>query len=97
MDCSWVSLSDGKEKFYFVAEKAPFELGVKPYSDPELLHMKHREDEKNTGTYVTIQAFQQGIGTGSCGPGIARAYRYPMRKKYVLSFAIVKTKADDLL
>ena len=56
-----------------------YELGIKPYSDRELLGMKHREDEKRTGTYVTISAFQQGIGTGICGPET---------KEYVLRFVI---------
>ena len=46
----------------------PFELGIKPYSDGELLYMKHRKDEIRTGTYLTISAFQMGIVTGICGP-----------------------------
>ena len=61
-------LSDGETKFTFTALEQPFELGIKPYSDWELCFMKHREDEKRTGTYVTVSAFQKGIGSGSCGP-----------------------------
>nr|MCR5811163.1 hypothetical protein [Lachnospiraceae bacterium] len=63
-DCTQASLSDGKVTVSFLAVEKPFELGIKPYSDWALCRMKHREDEKRTGTYVTIQAFQQGIGTG---------------------------------
>jgi hypothetical protein len=66
----------------------PFELGVKPYSDLALTKMAHREDEQATGTYVTIQAFQQGIGTGSCGPRIAPEYCFPVQEDYVLRFVI---------
>ena len=50
--------------------------------------MRHREDEKRTGTYVTIQAFQQGIGTGSCGPRTAPEFCYPVEEDYILRFRI---------
>ncbi len=65
-----------------------FELGIKPYTDSALAQMKHREDERRTGTYVTIQAFQQGIGTGACGPGIMPEYLYSARQDYELKFLI---------
>lgn len=87
-DCQWAELSDGKLSLRFEAVDRPFELGIKPYSDLALSGMRHREDEKPTGTYVTIQAFQQGIGTGSCGPRIAPEFCFPMEEDYVLRFVI---------
>ena len=87
-DCTWAALSDGKTTVRFEAVDRPFELGVKPCSDLALTKMTHREDEHATGTYVTIQAFQQGIGTGSCGPRIAPEFTYPMNEDYVLRFVI---------
>ena len=54
--------------------------------------MRHREDEARTGTYVTIQAFQQGIGTGSCGPGVATEFQYPADRDYTLRFLIRLTR-----
>ena len=87
-DCSSVTLGNGKVKVRFRAEGRPFELAVKPYSDRELIQMRHREDEKTTGTYVTIQAFQMGIGTGSCGPDTAKEFRYPAGQDYELKFLI---------
>ena len=72
----------------FTADREPFELGIKPYSDRELISMTHREDEKTTGTYITISAFQQGLGTGICGPAPSRGVCYPMRRDYTLSFII---------
>ena len=87
-DCSWAELSDGSVTVRFEAVDRPFELGIKPYSDKALLKMRHREDEVRTGTYVTIQAFQQGIGTGSCGPRTAPEFTYPMKEDYVLRFVI---------
>ena len=87
-DCTRASFSDGKVKVVFKAVDKPFELAVKPYSDWALCRMRHREDEKRTGTYVTIQAFQQGIGTGSCGPGVMPEYLYSAKKDYTLRFLI---------
>jgi hypothetical protein len=87
-DCSWASVSDGAVSVRFEAVDRPFELGIKPYSDKALLRMRHREDEVRTGTYVTIQAFQQGIGTGSCGPRTAPEFSYPVTEDYLLRFLI---------
>lgn len=87
-DCAWAELSDGTVTVRFEAVDRPFELGIKPYSDKALLGMRHREDEARTGTYVTIQAFQQGIGTGSCGPRTAPEFCYSSEEHYVLRFLI---------
>lgn len=83
-----VSLSDGETAFTFIAVDKPFELGVKPYSDRELLTMRHREDEKRSGSYITLSAFQMGIGTGSCGPSTRPEYCYDCRGEYTLKFLI---------
>ena len=87
-DTRWASVSDGKTAVKFSAVDKAFELGVKPYSDRELLGMEHREDEKRTGTYVTVSAFQQGIGTGICGPETKDEFKYPVKDEYVLRFVI---------
>ncbi|MBR3377696.1 MAG: hypothetical protein IKG44_08470 [Mogibacterium sp.] len=87
-DTRWASVSDGKTTVKFSAVDKAYELGIKPYSDRELLGMKHREDEKRTGTYVTVSAFQQGIGTGICGPETKDEFKYPVKDEYVLRFVI---------
>ncbi len=87
-DCTWAKVSDGATAFTFTAVDKPFELGIKPYSDVELLTMRHRKDELVTGTYVTISAFQMGIGTGSCGPVVRPEYRVDAKQEHVLRFII---------
>ena len=87
-DARWASVSDGKTKVTFTAVDKAFDLGIKPYSDKELLGMKHREDEKRTGTYVTISAFQQGIGTGICGPETKDEFKHSVKNDYELRFMI---------
>ena len=94
MDCRWASLSNGKNTVTFTAVGKAFELGIKRYSDVELLGMRHREDEVTTGTYVTLSAFQQGIGTGICGPETAPEYCYPARGEYELRFIISSCKTE---
>ena len=91
-DTRWASVSDGSTTVRFSAVDKAFELGVKPYSDTELLGMAHREDEKRTGTYVTISAFQQGIGTGICGPQTKDEFKYPVKNDYELRFVISCSK-----
>ena len=88
MDCQYVVLSDGKRRVRFTAVDRPFELAVKPYSDKELAEMKHREDERVSGTYVTVQAFQMGIGTGSCGPATRPEYCFDRKKDYEFKYLI---------
>ena len=88
MDCTVASVSDGKIKVTFEAVDKPFELGIKSYTDKALCTMKHRKDEVRTGTYVTVQAFQQGIGTGACGPNIMPEFQYSAKQDYTLRFLI---------
>ena len=87
-DCTYAEVTDGEDRFAFTAVEKPFELGIKPYSDWELLAMKHREDEARTGTYVAISAFQMGVGTGSCGPATLPKYCYQAKDTHVLKFII---------
>ncbi len=87
-DCTSASVSDGKTTVTFQAVEKPYELNIKPYTDDSLKHMKHREDEYQTGTYVTINAFQMGIGTGACGPSVAPEYKYSSDNDYELKFLI---------
>ena len=87
-DCTFAAVSDGKREVSFLAVDRPYELGIKPYTDRALTAMRHRSDEKRTGTYVTIQAFQQGIGTGACGPGVMPEFQYSADEDYVLKFLI---------
>lgn len=95
-DCTSASLSDGRVRVTFMAVERPFELAVKPYTDRALTAMCHRSDEVRTGTYVTLQAFQQGIGTGACGPAVAPQYQYSARNDYTLQFLICTEPAKQL-
>lgn len=88
MDCRYVTLSSKDNKVTFEALKSPFELAIKPYSDLELLNMKHRTDEVRSGTYVTIEAFEQGISSGSCGPYVRDQFLFKCDKDYEFKYLI---------
>ncbi|MBR0063190.1 MAG: hypothetical protein IJP67_03405, partial [Oscillospiraceae bacterium] len=88
MDCTCAEFTDGAVTVRFEAVDKSFELGVKPYTDRSLVKMRHRSDEARTGTYVTIQAFQQGIGTGACGPAIMPEFQFSAKEDYELKFII---------
>lgn len=87
-DTQWAEVEGDGIVVRFVAVDKPFNLGVKPYSDLELTRMRHRGDEVRTGTYVTLSAFQQGIGTGSCGPYTLKEHMYSAKKDYELCFVV---------
>ena len=50
--------------------------------------MKHRDDEIVSGTYININKFNRGIGTGACGPVTLEKYKYYPNKEYTLKFII---------
>jgi len=50
--------------------------------------MRHTGDEKAVGTFVTINAFQKGIGTGSCGPLTAERFTFKADRDYTISYLI---------
>ncbi|MBO5528148.1 MAG: hypothetical protein J6A47_02365 [Bacilli bacterium] len=87
-DVTKATVSDGQCAISFIALDKPYELGIKPYTDRALTAMKHNKDEIRTGTYVTVQAFQQGIGTGACGPAIMPEFQYSAKKEYEFKFLI---------
>ncbi len=56
------------------AEK-PFSFSVLPYSTRELTDAKHSyELKRSTATYINLDINMSGIGTGSCGPELAKKY-----------------------
>ena len=87
-DSKYAIISNDSIYVKFKALEDSFELGVKPYSDKELLSMKHRDDEINSGTYINICKFNRGIGTGACGPVTLDKYKYYPNKEYKLKFVI---------
>lgn len=94
-DTRWAAVRNGNGAVYFETLAQPFELGVKPYTDTALAGMLHREDEKRTGTYVTVSAFQMGIGTASCGPATVKEYIYSAKEDHEMKILIRVTAVKE--
>ena len=60
-----------------VTARRPLDLALRPWSNAELGAAGHREDlPASTKLWVHLDAGQNGLGTATCGPGVAAAFRY---------------------
>ena len=74
-----------------VTAEKPFSFSVLPYSTKQLRETKHHfELAKSDGVYVHLDIAMSGVGTNSCGPRLAEAYRAP--KQGENTFRIQMTK-----
>ncbi len=88
-EARFVEVNNGKVGLKFTAVESPFEFAIKPIGESLLKDAKHREDvEKCNESYLTISAFNMGVGTGICGPVALPQYRYTSNKDYVYKYVI---------
>lgn len=93
-DTRFVSVkNDDGRGLFFHAINRPFEFSVKPVSDIALSDMHHREELVSGGSnFITVAAFNTGIGTNSCGPAPGENHRYKASESYEFSFAVLPTE-----
>ncbi len=64
----------------------PFEFGISRYTPQQLFAARHKKDLQQTGyNYITVDAQQRGLGSGSCGPQTLPQYSMD-EKHYSLKF-----------
>jgi beta-galactosidase len=86
-DVRWATLTDGDGRGLRVAGTPTFGLTVRRWTDADLAAATHRNElTAGDGLWLTIDAGAQGIGTGSCGPGVLPEYELTLRKT---SFTVV--------
>jgi beta-galactosidase len=84
-DVRWATLTDATGRG--VRIDGEFGLTVRRWTDADLAAATHRNElVPRDGVWLTIDAGQQGIGTGSCGPGALSEYMLTLRKT---SFTVV--------
>ena len=84
-DVRWATLTDTDGRGLRV--DGDFGLTVRRWTDADLAAATHRNElVPGDGVWLTIDAGQQGIGTGSCGPGALPEYMLTLRKT---SFTVV--------
>jgi len=81
----WATLTDPAGRGLRIA--GDFGLTVRRWTDADLAAATHRNElTKGDAVWLTIDVGQQGIGTGSCGPGALPEYVLTLRKT---SFTVV--------
>lgn len=74
-DVRWMSLSDTKNRL-MVAARSPFQFSVVPFSDSVIDRATHINRLSRDGLLtIHLDAEQSGVGTATCGPGVAPKYR----------------------
>jgi beta-galactosidase len=75
----WVTLTDSLGRGLRV--DGSFGFAVRRWTDADLATARHRNElVAGDGLWLTIDAGQQGIGTGSCGPGALPEYMLTLRR-----------------
>jgi len=78
-DVRWAELTDADGRGLRI--DGSFGLTVRRWTDADLAAAKHRNElVPGDCVWLTIDCGQQGIGTGSCGPGTLSQYELTLRK-----------------
>ena len=75
-----------------VAEQAPFQLRVSPYSDNEIERAFRGENVAQSGVYIDVNAFVSGYGSNRGEP--AKKFTY-LPVEYVLHFSVLPVAKSD--
>jgi hypothetical protein len=94
-DVSYLKLMSDKGEEVLIYSDKKFNFNVHNFSQETLFNANHREDivdEKST--FVTIDGYTRGTGTGSCGPRTLPEYCIDASKELTFNFVIVPSKKD---
>ena len=92
-DVSYLKLMSDKGEEILIYSDKRFNFNVHNYTQETLRKADHREDlcdEKTT--FVTLDGYTRGTGTGSCGPKTLPEYTIDTSKELTFNFVIVPQK-----
>ncbi len=92
-DVSYLKLMSDKGEEILIYSDKKFNFNVHNYTQETLRKADHREDlcdEKTT--FVTLDGYTRGTGTGSCGPKTLPEYTIDTSKELTFNFVIVPRK-----
>jgi Beta-galactosidase/beta-glucuronidase len=94
--CKWATVSSlTSHGLYFTAE-APFSFNASHYSAEALTKANHHyELKKSKETTVNIDYKQSGIGSNSCGPGLAEYLQFK-EKQFTFTLRILPTETNNI-
>ncbi len=92
-DVSYLKLMSDKGEEILIYSDKKFNFNVHNYTQETLNKANHREDvvDENT-TFVTIDGYTKGTGTGSCGPATLPQYAIDASKELTFNFVIAPSK-----
>ncbi len=94
-DVSFLKLMSEKGEEILIYSDKKFNFSVHNYTQEALQNADHWEDlcdEKTT--FVTLDGYTRGTGTGSCGPRTLPEYSFDTTKEMTFNFVIVPKKND---
>lgn len=92
-DTSYLKLKNENGDEILIYSDKKFTFNVHNYSQTALYNAEHREDLKDESTtFVTLDGFTCGTGTGSCGPNTLPEYEVDATKELDFNFVIVPIK-----
>ncbi len=92
-DVSYLKLKSANGEEILIYSDKKFNFNVHNYTQDTLNKANHREDvvdEKTT--FVTIDGYTKGTGTGSCGPATLPQYSIDASKELTFNFVIAPSK-----
>lgn len=94
-DVSYLKLKNDKGEEILIYSDRKFDFSVHNYTQELLRKADHREDvyDQKT-TFVTLNGYTKGTGTGSCGPATLPQYSIDASKELTFNFVIAPSKKD---
>lgn len=94
-DVSYLKLRSEKGEEVLIYSDRRFDFNVHNYTQELLQKANHREDiyDQKT-TFVTLNGYTRGTGTGSCGPVTLPKYKIDASKEQTFNFIISPSKKE---
>ena len=94
-DVSYLKLMNDKGDEILIYSDRRFDFNVHNYTQALLQKADHREDvyDQKT-TFVTLNGYTKGTGTGSCGPATLPQYSIDASKEKTFNFVIAPQKSE---
>ncbi len=94
-DVSYLKLKNEKGEEILIYSDKRFDFNVHNYTQALLQKADHREDiyDQKT-TFVTLNGYTKGTGTGSCGPATLPEYSIDASKEHTFNFIIAPQKVE---
>lgn len=98
-DTRFAALTDteGKQSCIFLACEKPFNFNANHFTLGQMVRAKHIEDLPDVDTtFVSVDGFVRGTGSGSCGPMVSREHVISFSRSNPLEFRFVFQAGENV-